>query len=103
MVRSSRCGRPIRKSRTERSGSISSRRRGLNASPTLHSDEDQDTMAEGVDEVYELFLDLDADEQQIDFPIVYCNAKAGVASLKYDPNKPIEERDLAPLLDLLLE
>ena len=38
-------------------------------------------VAEVVDEVYELFLDLDADEQQIDFPIVYCNAKAGVASL----------------------
>src|SRR5476651_2816260 len=30
-------------------------------------------VAEVVDEVYELFLDLDADEQQIDFPIVYCN------------------------------
>ena len=42
-------------------------------------------VAEVVDEVYELFLDLDADEQQIDFPIVYCNAKAGVASLQYDP------------------
>ena len=60
-------------------------------------------VAEVVDEVYELFLDLDADEQQIDFPIVYCNAKAGVASLQYDPGKPIEEQDLAPLLDLLLE
>ena len=60
-------------------------------------------VAEVVDEVYELFLDLDADEQQIDFPIVYCNAKAGVASLEYDPGKPIEEKDLAPLLDLLLE
>src|SRR6202045_601370 len=60
-------------------------------------------VAEVVDEVYELFLDLDADEQQIDFPIVYCNAKAGVASLKYDPSHPIEETDLAPLLDLLLE
>jgi GTP-binding protein len=60
-------------------------------------------VAEVVDEVYELFLDLDADEQQIDFPIVYCNAKAGVASLAYDPVKPIAEQDLAPLLDLLLE
>jgi GTP-binding protein len=60
-------------------------------------------VAEVVDEVYELFLDLDANEQQIDFPIVYCNAKAGVASLKYDPNHAIEEQDLAPLLDLLLE
>jgi GTP-binding protein len=41
-------------------------------------------VAEVIDEVYELFLDLDADESQIEFPIVYCNAKAGVASLKYD-------------------
>ncbi len=36
---------------------------------------------EVVDEVYELFLDLDADEAQIDFPIVYTNAKAGTATL----------------------
>jgi len=35
---------------------------------------------EVVDEVYELFLDLDADEEQIEFPIVYCNARAGRAS-----------------------
>src|SRR5579872_1648711 len=41
-------------------------------------------VAEVIDEVYELFLDLDADESQIEFPIVYCNAKAGVASLQYD-------------------
>src|SRR5205807_3277334 len=34
-----------------------------------------------VDEVYELFLDLDADESQIEFPIVYTNAKAGRAPL----------------------
>ena len=45
-------------------------------------------VAEVVDEVYELFLDLDADEQQIDFPIVYCNAKAGVASLHYELGAP---------------
>ena len=36
-------------------------------------------IAEVVDEVYELFLDLDADESQIEFPIVYCNARAGKA------------------------
>ncbi len=60
-------------------------------------------VAEVVDEVYELFLDLDADEHQIEFPIVYCNAKAGVASLEYDPDQPIAERDLSALLDLLLE
>ncbi|MCW3065662.1 MAG: GTP-binding protein TypA/BipA [Solirubrobacterales bacterium] len=56
-------------------------------------------IAEVVDEVYELFLDLDADEEQIEFPIVYCNAKAGQASL--DPDTPGE--NLGPLLDLLLE
>jgi GTP-binding protein len=54
-----------------------------------------------VDEVYELFLDLDADETQIEFPIVYCNAKAGRASLKPDPDAL--EPDLRPLLDLILE
>jgi GTP-binding protein len=60
-------------------------------------------VAEIVDEVYELFLDLDADEHQIEFPIVYCNAKAGVASLHYEAGQPIQEESLAPLLDLLLE
>ena len=54
-----------------------------------------------VNEVYELFLDLDADESQIDFPIVYCNAKAGRASL--DPDPDALEPDLRPLLDLVLE
>jgi GTP-binding protein len=54
---------------------------------------------EVVDEVYELFLDLDADESQIDFPIVYTNARAGQASL--DPKTPGET--LKPLLDLLVE
>jgi len=53
---------------------------------------------EVVDEVYELFLDLDADESQIDFPIVYTNAKAGWASL--DP--AVEGTDLAPLMELLI-
>jgi GTP-binding protein len=60
-------------------------------------------VSEVIDEVYELFLDLDANETQIDFPIVYCNAKAGRASLAYDPEQPLQEGDLAPLLDLLLE
>ncbi len=50
-----------------------------------------------VDEVYELFLDLDADESQIDFPIVYCNARAGQASLDPDTTGT----DLTPLLELL--
>jgi GTP-binding protein len=53
---------------------------------------------EVVNEVYELFLDLDADESQIEFPIVYCNAKAGRAGLSADDLGP----DLQPLFDTLL-
>src|ERR671918_76577 len=53
---------------------------------------------EVVDEVYELFLDLDADEEQIEFPIVYTNAKKGWAS----PTAGQEGSDLRPLLDLLV-
>ncbi|MFN8187421.1 MAG: translational GTPase TypA [Gaiellales bacterium] len=53
---------------------------------------------EVVDEVYELFLDLDADEAQIEFPIVYCNAKAGRAGLEPDELAPT----LEPLFDLLV-
>jgi GTP-binding protein len=60
-------------------------------------------VAEVIDEVYELFLDLDADEEQIEFPIVYCNARAGRASLEYDAENPVPEGDLGPLLELLLE
>ena len=55
-------------------------------------------IAEVVDEVYELFLDLDATEAQIDFPIVYCVAREGTASL--DPTE--RGTDLRPLVDLLL-
>jgi GTP-binding protein len=54
---------------------------------------------EVVDEVYELFLDLDADESQIEFPIVYCNARTGRAGLARDELEP----DLSPLFDVLLE
>jgi GTP-binding protein len=56
-------------------------------------------IAEVVDEVYELFLDLDADSEQIDFPIVYANAKAGWASLE----EGVEGTDLSPLMELMLE
>src|ERR671937_842080 len=50
---------------------------------------------EVVNAVYELFLDLDADETQIEFPIVYCNAKAGRAGLA--PGELAD--DLRPLFD----
>ncbi|HYZ28127.1 MAG TPA: translational GTPase TypA [Thermoleophilaceae bacterium] len=56
-------------------------------------------IAEVIDEVYELFIDLGADEEQIEFPIVYTNAKAGQASL--DADTP--GTDLKPLFDLLVE
>jgi GTP-binding protein len=56
-------------------------------------------ISEVVDEVYELFIDLGASEDQIEFPIVYTNAKAGRASLT--PTDP--GTTLKPLLDLLVE
>ncbi|MFT7646212.1 MAG: GTP-binding protein TypA/BipA [Candidatus Poriferisodalaceae bacterium] len=56
-------------------------------------------IAEVVDETYELFLDLDATEEQIDFPIVYTNAREGIATLDLD--KP--GTDLRPLFETLLE
>ena len=56
-------------------------------------------IAEVVNEVYELFLDLDADEEQIEFPIIYCNARAGLASL--DP--ALEGSDLKPLFETMLD
>jgi GTP-binding protein len=56
-------------------------------------------IGEVVNEVYELFLDLDANESQIEFPIVYTNAKAGWASLE----EGVEGSDLQPLMNLLLE
>ncbi len=56
-------------------------------------------IAEVVDEVYELFIDLDAGSDQIDFPIVYTNAKAGWAALE----EGVEGEGLKPLLDLMVE
>ena len=56
-------------------------------------------IAEVVDEVYELFIDLGANDEQIDFPIVYTNAKDGWASLE----EGAEGTDLKPLMDLMLE
>ena len=55
--------------------------------------------AEVLDEVYDLFIDLDATEEQIEFPVIYANAKAGTASL--DPAAP--GRNLRPLLDAVAE
>src|SRR5436309_724557 len=62
-------------------------------------DRDDARAEEVVNEVYELFLDLDADESQIEFPIVYSNARAGHAGLDADELAP----DLQPLFDLIVE
>ena len=51
-----------------------------------------------VDEVYELFIDIGARDDQIDFPIVYSSAKDGWASLE----QGVTGDSLAPLLDLLV-
>ena len=56
-------------------------------------------LAEVVDETYELFLDLGATEEQIEFPIVYTDARAGTATL--DPNQ--DGTDLAPFFDVVLD
>ncbi len=65
-------------------------------------------VAEVVSEVEELFLDLDADEHQIDFPIIYSNARTGVASLdSEDPALVLPETSstdgLKPLFETILD
>jgi GTP-binding protein TypA/BipA len=54
---------------------------------------------EVLDEIYELFMDLGADEHQIEFPVVYTNAKLGTSTRSIDE----PGSNLAPLLDLLVE
>jgi GTP-binding protein len=54
---------------------------------------------EVVHEIEELFLDLDADEEQIGFPVLYANARAGWASTKPDEHGT----DLKPLFDAIVE
>ncbi len=61
-------------------------------------------IAEVVDETYELFLDLDASEEQIDFPIVYASAKAGRASRNKPDNGGMpDSEDLEPLFEVIRE
>ena len=55
-------------------------------------------ISEVIDDVYELFIDLDADENQIDFPIIYTNARDGIATM----NPEIKGENLDPLFELLL-
>jgi GTP-binding protein len=56
-------------------------------------------VAEVVNEVYDLFIDLDATDAQLEFPIVYTIARDGIAKLKMED----EGKDLQPLFDLIVK
>ncbi len=56
-------------------------------------------ISEVLDEVYELFIDLDANEKQIEFPIIYANAREGIATMDLDQ----PGTGLNPLFKLLME
>jgi GTP-binding protein len=55
--------------------------------------------AEVLDEIYDLFIDLDAAEDQLDFPVIYTNAKTGVAHLKIGD----DSTTLKPLFDQIVK
>ena len=55
--------------------------------------------AEVVDEVLELFIDLDASDEQLDCPFIYASAKAGIASYSMDE----EGKDMVPLFETILD
>ena len=54
---------------------------------------------EVVNEVYDLFIDLDANDEQIEFPIIYTNAKDGVSHIELTDNS----KDLTPLFELIID
>jgi GTP-binding protein len=54
---------------------------------------------EVLNEIYDLFIDLDAMEEQLEFPVLYTNAKAGTASTKMD----VSGEDLRPLFEAIVE
>jgi GTP-binding protein len=54
---------------------------------------------EVLDEIYDLFIDLDAHEDQLDFPVLYSNAKAGTATLKMDE----PSANLQPLFEAIVK
>ncbi len=56
-------------------------------------------ISEVINEIYDLFIDLDADENQIEFPIIYTNAKNGIAHKELDDNS----NDLTPLFNLIID
>ncbi|MDX3852461.1 translational GTPase TypA [Streptomyces sp. AK02-01A] len=69
------------------------------------TDRPDSRIAEVVDETYDLFLDLDATEEQIEFPIVYACARDGVASLTkpQDGTVPADSDSLEPFFSTILD
>ncbi|CEO17223.1 GTP-binding protein TypA/BipA [Rickettsia monacensis] len=68
-------------------------------------DRDDQRIKEVIDEVFELFVALEANNDQLDFPIVYASGRAGRASLNFDDKiNPLDNLadDLAPLFDLIV-
>ena len=53
---------------------------------------------EVLNEIYDLFIDLDASEDQLDFPVIYTNARAGIAHIKLDD----ESKNLRPLFEAIV-
>jgi GTP-binding protein len=56
-----------------------------------------------LDEIYSLFIDLDATEDQLDFPIIYTNAKTGVAHNKWTDDGGDDSQDLKPLFEAIIK
>lgn len=54
---------------------------------------------EVIDEVFELFMELGADDDQLDFPIVYCSARSGMSKIEIEH----EDDDLGPLFDTIIK
>ncbi|GAA5252866.1 translational GTPase TypA [Candidatus Rickettsia kedanie] len=68
-------------------------------------DRDDQRIKEVIEEVFELFVALEANNDQLDFPIVYASGRAGRASLNFDDKiNPLDNLadDLAPLFDLIV-
>src|SRR6202795_4512497 len=57
---------------------------------------------EVLDEIYDLFIDLDATEDQLDFPVLYTNAKTGVAHRTWTGSSGDDSTNLNPLLDAIV-
>jgi GTP-binding protein len=55
-----------------------------------------------LDEIYDLFIDLDAVEDQLDFPVLYTNAKTGVAHRRWSESGGDDSQDLTPLFETIV-